>query len=125
MLPYAKNRSECSVQDGVIFRQTKIVPPKNLRRSVLHMLYDGHPGIIRMIRIARPCLWWPNIAHNINSFVQASLRARSYCMYHNTAPKQLPIASHLLRSSYSVLTVGKLNLVLLCYDLFPIVLIIA
>ena len=70
MLPYSKTKEEYSIQNGVIFRGLRIVPPSDLRRRVLHLLHSDHPGITRMIRLARQYFWWPNIDADINAFVQ-------------------------------------------------------
>lgn len=70
MLPYSKAKEEYSIQSGIIYRGLRIVPPNDLRPRILQMLHVDHPGITRMIRLARQYFWWPNIDADINAFVQ-------------------------------------------------------
>ena len=49
MLPYSQSRDEYTLQSGLIYRGARIVPPKQLRLRILHILHEGHPGIVRMI----------------------------------------------------------------------------
>ena len=70
MLPYSQSRDEYTVQSGLIYRGARIVPPKQLRSRILHILHEGHPGIVRMIRQARQYFWWPGIDSCVNSHVQ-------------------------------------------------------
>ena len=59
-----------STQDGCLMWGTRVVIPKAGREQVLKLLQEGHPGILRMKRIARGMVWWPNIDANIERKVQ-------------------------------------------------------
>ena len=70
MLPYAKSKEEYSIQDGIIFRGLRIVPPTRLRSHILHILHTDHTGITRMLKLARQYFWWPKVDSDINAIVQ-------------------------------------------------------
>ena len=69
MLPYSKSPHEYTIQ-AKSYRGFRVVPPRHLRLRILHILHRDHPGIVRMIRLARQCFWWPGIDASINAFVQ-------------------------------------------------------
>ena len=70
LLPYSKSRDEYSVQSGIVYRGCRILPPSALRGDILRLLHTGHPGICRMLRLARQNFWWPSIDSDINAFRQ-------------------------------------------------------
>ena len=70
LLPYSKAHQEYTIQAGIVYRGCCVVPPKSLRPRNMNILHRDHPGIVRMIRLARQYFWWPNIDSSINSFVQ-------------------------------------------------------
>ena len=78
MLPYAKSREEYSIQDGIIFRGLRIVPPAYLQSHILHILHTDHPGITRMLQLARQYFWWPKVDSDINAFVQRCATCQIY-----------------------------------------------
>ena len=41
-----------------------------LRAEILQLLHSDHPGVVRMVRLARQYFWWPAIDADINSMVQ-------------------------------------------------------
>ena len=61
MQPYIKRMDELSIQDGCVMWGDRVVIPQAGREKVLKILHDGHPGILRMKRIARGVVWWPKI----------------------------------------------------------------
>ena len=68
--PYVKRIDELSTQDGCLMWGTRIVIPQAGQEQVLTLLHEGHPGILRMKRIARGMVWWPNIDAEIETKVK-------------------------------------------------------
>ena len=46
----------------------RIRVPPILRQSVLLMLHNGHPGILRMKSLVRMYVWWPGMSEEIELF---------------------------------------------------------
>ena len=78
ILPYAKSREEYSIQEGIIFRGLRIVPPAYLRSHILHLLHTDHPGITHMLQLACQYFWWPKVDSDINAFVQRCATCQIY-----------------------------------------------
>ena len=69
--PYYAVRDELSVlPDGCIVRGNRAVIPSNLRRQVLSLAHEGHPGIVRMKSKCRESVWWPGIDREVEHFVR-------------------------------------------------------
>ena len=75
---FVKQINELSTQDGCLMWGTRIVIPQLAgQEHVLTLLHEGHPGILRMKRIARGMVWWPNIDAEIETKVYKRLRIMS------------------------------------------------
>jgi hypothetical protein len=61
---------ELSIQDGCVMWGDRVIIPQAGREKVLKILHDGHPGILRMKRIARGVVWWPKIDTAMEKTVQ-------------------------------------------------------
>ena len=70
MLKYSQARQEYTIQNGLVYKGFRIVPPQDMHLEILKILHADHPGINRMVRMARKYFWWPRIDQHINSFVQ-------------------------------------------------------
>ncbi|XP_049517083.1 uncharacterized protein K02A2.6-like [Dermacentor silvarum] len=58
---YKSHENELSLQDGSIFGGMRVVIPPSLRREVLELLHEGHPGIEKMKALVRSHVWWPGV----------------------------------------------------------------
>ena len=67
--PYRRSPEEYSIQNGVVYRGLRIVPPKSMRQRILYLLHENHPGIVKMIKLSRQYFWWPSMDQHINAFV--------------------------------------------------------
>ena len=69
--PYFMHRDELTVQDGVLLWGLRVVVPTALRREILEVLHESHPGATRAKQFARSYVWWPNIDSDIEHTVQS------------------------------------------------------
>ena len=59
-----------TVQEGIIFRDRRILIPYSMRKSILDKLHIGHMGITGTIRRAREVVFWPGITSEIKNMIQ-------------------------------------------------------
>ena len=78
MQPHIKRMDELSIQDGCVMWVDGVVIPQAGREKVLKILHDGHPGMLRMERIARGVVWWPKIDTAIEKTVQDCQACKLY-----------------------------------------------
>ncbi|XP_055714982.1 uncharacterized protein K02A2.6-like [Phlebotomus papatasi] len=67
---YAPFRHEISAVDDVFLRGTKIIIPRSLRKRVLEIAHEGHPGESLMKRRVRTKVWWPKIDRMVEQHVK-------------------------------------------------------
>lgn len=63
--PYAKRKTELSLQDGCIFWGSRIIIPPPGRSQIVEEIHETHPGVSRMKSLARSCVWWPNMDQDL------------------------------------------------------------
>jgi hypothetical protein len=62
---YWPYRDELSVQNGIIYRGTRVLIPTAMRPCMLVQIHSAHLGAERCIRAARDSLYWPTIQNDI------------------------------------------------------------
>lgn len=63
--PYFSYREELTVHDGLVFKGERVIVPESLRKPFKEQLHSSHLGGESMLRRARECLFWPNMASDI------------------------------------------------------------
>lgn len=64
-------RDELSLlPEGCIVRGNRAIISNDLRRQVLNLKHEGHPGIVKMEVKCRECVWWPGIDLEIEQCVR-------------------------------------------------------
>ncbi|XP_055590629.1 uncharacterized protein K02A2.6-like [Uranotaenia lowii] len=87
---YFSYHNELSTQDGLIFRNDRIVVPHILRRNLIDSCHTSHNGIEATLKLARSNLFWPGMSSQIKDVVQQCTICAKY------APSQSnpPMLSH-------------------------------
>ena len=67
---YWEKRESLSFENGILLWSGRIVVPSVLRKQVLVLLHEGHPGIWAMRALARFYVWWPHIDSEIELFLK-------------------------------------------------------
>ena len=62
---YWPYRDELAVQDGIIYRGTRVLIPTAMRPPMLEKTHSAHLGAQGCMRLARDTLYWPSIHHDI------------------------------------------------------------
>ena len=68
---YCFKRNELTVEEGCLFRGTRVVIPTKYQESVLAELHLNHPGIVRMKASARLYVWWPTLECDTEELVRS------------------------------------------------------
>ena len=62
---YWPYRDELAVQDGIIYRGTRVLIPTAMRPQMLEKTHSAHLGAEGCMRLACDTLYWPSIHHDI------------------------------------------------------------
>ena len=60
---------ELTLQHVVLVWDSRVVVPQSLRTVLLQDLHSERTGMVRMKRMARQYVWWPNIDSQIEETV--------------------------------------------------------
>ena len=75
---YFSMRDELAVSDELIFRGERVVIPEGMRKLTKECLHRSHLGVESVLRRARECLYWPNMAADIRQVVENCEACRLY-----------------------------------------------
>ena len=87
LLPYFRRRDEISAEGGCLLWGSRIVVPPPARASIVELLHETHPGIIRMKALARSYVWWPGI----DATLEAQVRNCHSCQENQRSPPKAPL----------------------------------
>ena len=71
ILPYTKNKIEYTVHNGCLYRGHRIVVAPALRKRLLHIFHEYHPGITKMRQLLRQFVWWPGLDGDVQKLVSS------------------------------------------------------
>ena len=84
LVPYYAKRNEITIQNGILAWNSRVVVPESLQGILLKDLHSEHSGMVRMKRVARQHVWWPNIDKAIEEVV----RMCTLCQENGKKPPQ-------------------------------------
>uniref|UniRef100_A0A8C6PJV3 Gypsy retrotransposon integrase-like protein 1 n=1 Tax=Nothobranchius furzeri TaxID=105023 RepID=A0A8C6PJV3_NOTFU len=87
---YWNCRAELSVVDDVVFKGSKIVIPKSLRREMLKKIHAGHLDMEKCKRRAREVMYWPRINQDVTNEVSSC----STCLTYQASNPAEPLKPH-------------------------------
>ena len=68
---YWSYREELSVEDGLLFKLDRVVPPRPLRAEVLDDIHGAHMGESKSLSFARDYVFWPSLTSQIKDKVSS------------------------------------------------------
>ena len=87
---YYSVRHELTVQDGLLFKDCRIVVPIRLRKDIISSIHRSHQGIQGCIRIAKDTVYWPLMNQQIADYVSQC----SICNTHRPDQCKEPMLPH-------------------------------
>lgn len=71
LAPYYCVLQELSTVQDILVRGDRVIPPTALRKRIIDLGHEGHPGIVRTKQRVRSRYWWPNMDREIEHYVRA------------------------------------------------------
>ncbi|KAL7882928.1 hypothetical protein SRHO_G00005860 [Serrasalmus rhombeus] len=75
---YWNCRAELTVVNDVVYKGSKIVMPKSLRKLMLQKVHEGHLGMEKCKRMACEVMFWPRINQDISDLVSSCQTCLKY-----------------------------------------------
>ena len=85
--PFFARKLELSILDCCLLLGGRLIIPEKGRKSMLHDLHEGHPGVCRMKSLARSYFWWPKMDKDIETVVQGC----DACQTNRNSPSPAPL----------------------------------
>ncbi|XP_046685309.1 uncharacterized protein K02A2.6-like [Homalodisca vitripennis] len=82
------------VEDGVVFKGTKVEIPNGMKTDIIKAIHTGHQGIQSCYQRARESLYWPNMFEDLSDFIRSCTVCQSQSRAEIKEPiksKQIPI----------------------------------
>ena len=87
---YYNVRQELTVQNGLMFKDLRIVMPTSLRKNIITTVHRSHQGIQGCIRLAKDAVYWPLMNQEITDYVSQC----SVCNMHIQEQCKEPMVPH-------------------------------
>ena len=87
---YYNVRHELTVQNGLVFKDCRIVVPTSLRKNTIATVHRSHQGIQGCIRLAKDAVYWPLMNQEITDHVSQC----SVCNIHRPEQCKEPMVPH-------------------------------
>ena len=87
---YWNCRAELSVVEDIVYKGSKIVIPKSLRKAMLKKIHAGHLGIEKCRKRAREVMYWPRINQDVANEVSNC----STCLKYQASNPAEPLLPH-------------------------------
>ena len=87
---YYNARHELTVQNGLVFKDCRIVVPTSLRTNIIATVHRSHQGIQGCIRLVKDAVYWPLMNQEITDYVSQS----SVCIVHRPEQCKEPMVPH-------------------------------
>ncbi|XP_065306667.1 uncharacterized protein [Dermacentor albipictus] len=92
MKPFA---SELSLIKGIVFKGSKVVVSKSMRKEVLERIHEGHMGLNKCQARARGLVFWPGLNFDIKNLLQSCEICRKYTYKQQSEPFMIrPAPAH-------------------------------
>ena len=88
--PYYNVRDELTVEDGLLFRGTRIVIPKKARSRIREKLHNAHTGLQSTLRRARDYVYWPNMNSDLKDYISKC----DLCNTYQSGQQKEPMICH-------------------------------
>ena len=87
---YWNFRDELAIENGIIFKGSRILIPPTMHKELLKHLHIGHQGIEKTRMLARETIYWPDMNKDIEKLCQNC----TVCQEHMESNKREPIIPH-------------------------------
>lgn len=67
---FEAHKTELRVLGSLIFKDNKVILPRDLRLQALALAHEGHVGELAMKRIMRNFFWWPAMSTTVERYVK-------------------------------------------------------
>ena len=68
--PYFNMRNEMSIQDGLIFKEERVVVSRASRSELLRRIHCSYLGVNGCLNKVRECLYWPETTADIKNYCE-------------------------------------------------------
>ena len=64
-----KCHDELTMQDGILFKGSRIVIPAAIMKEMIHKVHEGHLGVESCLQRAREVFYWPLMNAGIRDYI--------------------------------------------------------